>query len=65
MHSGKNGKFLLFTAKEDPENEDPPTKINTHCENEVQKKLVLPLRTKIMYIRHYKNEDLPGNLARL
>ena len=23
MHSGKKGKFLLTTAKEDPENEDP------------------------------------------
>ena len=40
------------------ENEDPPTKTKTHHENEdtllkrVQKRLVLPLWTKIMFMRH-------------
>ena len=40
------------------ENEDPPTKTKTHHENEdtllnqVQKRLLLPLWTKIMFVRH-------------
>ena len=51
------------------ENEDPlrkrrpPTKTKTHHENEdtllkqVQKRLVLSLWKKIMFMRHYENED--------
>ena len=46
------------------ENEDPPTKTKTHHENEdtllkqVQKRLVLPLWTKIMFMRHTKKTKI-------
>ena len=60
-------EFVSSYENEDPENEDlrppyenedPPTKTKTHHENEdtllkqVQKRLVLPLWTKIMFMRH-------------
>ena len=60
-------EFVSSYENEDPENEDlrppyenedPPTKTKTHQENEdtllkqVQKRLVLPLWTKIMFMRH-------------
>ena len=48
----------LYENEDHYENEDPPTKRKTHHENEgtflkqVQKRLVLPLWTKIMFMRH-------------
>ena len=49
---------LLTKTKIHYENEDPPTKTKALYENEdtllkkVQKRLVLPLWTKIMFMRH-------------
>lgn len=63
-------RTLGGNENEDRENENlrPITKTKTRHVNEdtllkvIQKRLALSLRTKVMFMRHYENEDPHGNL---